>query len=150
MTERPSVSDAQREEVVESLAEHTVAGDISEEERAARTRVALEATSPEELADATRGLDPQVRAPFLARLADRVPLRLHVAVFLAVSAIMLAVWAVTRDTGAEPGDESAELFWPFWAMLAWGIVLTAHALYALRRPAFRRRVTRPPRRRYPS
>jgi hypothetical protein len=34
-------------------------------------------------------------------------------------------------------------------MLGWGVVLAAHALYALRRPAFQRRA-RPPRRRYPS
>jgi len=149
MTERPPVSDAQREQVVESLAGHTVAGDISEEERAARRRIAREASSPGELADATRGLTPDVRAPFIARLADRVPLRLHVALFLAVSAIMLVVWALTRDTTAEPSDESAGLFWPFWAMLAWGVLLTAHALYSLRRPAFHRR-GRPPRRRYPS
>jgi len=149
MRERPPVSDAQREQAVESLAGHTVAGDISEEERAARTRLALEARSPGELADATRGLTPHVRAPLIARLADRIPLRLHVALFLAVSAIMLVVWALTRDTTAEPSDESAGLFWPFWAMLAWGVLLTAHALYALRRPAFQGR-GRPPRRRYPS
>jgi hypothetical protein len=149
MTQRPPVSDAQREEVVESLAEHTVAGDISEEERAARTRAALAATSRDELADATRGLAPHVRPPFLARLADRIPLRRHVALFLVVSAAMLVVWGLTRDSSAEAGDESAGFFWPFWAMLAWGILLTAHALYSLRRPAFQRR-GRPPRRRYPS
>ena len=149
MTERPPVSDSQREEVVESIAGHTVAGDISEEERAARTRAALEATSPGELADATRGLTPEVRPPFFARMADRIPLRRHVALYLVVSAVLLIVWAVTRDPSAEAGDESAGFFWPFWVMLGWGIVLTAHALYSLRRPAFQRR-GRPPRRRYPS
>jgi hypothetical protein len=149
MAERPPVSDAQREEVLESLAGHAVAGDISEEERAARTRAALEATSPGQLADATSGLTPEIRAPFLARLADRIPLRRHVALFVAVSAVLLVVWAVTRDPSADAGDESAGFFWPFWAMLGWGILLTAHALYSLRRPAFQRR-GRPPRRRYPS
>jgi hypothetical protein len=149
MTERPPVSDAEREKVVESLAEHTVAGDLSEDELAARTRIALEATSPGELSEATRGLTAQVRPPLLARLADRVPLRLHVAVFLAVSAVMILVWALTRSTSMDTSDESAGLFWPFWAMLGWGVILAAHALYALRRPAFQRRA-RPPRRRYPS
>jgi Domain of unknown function (DUF1707)/2TM domain len=149
MTGRPPVSDAQREEVVESLAEHAVAGDISEDERAARTRAALEATSPGELADATRGLTAAVSPPLFARLADRIPLRRHVALFLLVSAVMLLVWGLTRDPSAEAGDESAGFFWPFWAMLGWGILLTAHALYSLRRPAFQRR-GRPPRRRYPS
>lgn len=147
MTERPPVSDSQREEVVESIAEHTVAGDISDDERAARTRAALEATSPGELADATRGLAPAVRPPLFARLADRIPLRRHVALFLLVSAVLLVVWAVTRDPSAEAGDESAGFFWPFWVMLGWGILLTVHALYSLRRPAFQRR-GRPPRRRY--
>jgi hypothetical protein len=147
MAQPPRVSDAQREEVVESLAEHTVAGDISEEERAARTRAALEATSAGELADATRGLTSAVRAPLVARLAERIPLRRHVALFLFVSAVMIVVWGLTRDSSAEAGDESAGFFWPFWAMLAWGILLAAHALYSLRRPAFQRR-RRPPRRRY--
>jgi 2TM domain-containing protein/uncharacterized protein DUF1707 len=147
MAQRPPVSDSQREEVVESLAEHTVAGDISEAERAARTRAALEATSQGELADATRGLTAGVRPPLFARLADRIPLRRHVALFLLVSAVLLVVWAVTREPSAEAGDESAGFFWPFWVMLGWGILLTAHALYSLRRPAFQRR-RRPPRRRY--
>ena len=60
------------------------------------------------------------------------------AAFLGVSAVMILVWALTRD-GTEPEDDSTGFFWPFWVMLIWGVALTAHALYALRRPAFERR-----------
>jgi hypothetical protein len=149
MAEKPPVSDAHREEALDTLAGHTVAGELSEDERAARSRKALQADSPEQLEEATRGLADRPRPRLLSRAADLVPLRAHVAAFLAVSAVMLVVWALTRDTASSPGEESAGLFWPFWAMLAWGVVLTAHALYSLRRPAFQIR-GRPPRKRHPS
>jgi hypothetical protein len=137
VTEQAPVRDGERERAVESLAEHAVAGDLSDRERAERTRRALEARTQGELAGATEGLSQHVRPPLLTRLADRVPLRTHVRAFLGVSALLLVVWALTRD-GAPAEDDSAGFFWPFWVMLVWGAALTAHALYALRKPAFRR------------
>jgi hypothetical protein len=137
VTEQTPVRDAERERAVEFLAEHAVAGDLSDEERAARTRRALEARTQGDLADATHGLTRHARPPLLMRVADRVPLRAHVAAFLGVSAAMLVVWALTRS-GTRPDDDSTGFFWPFWIMLVWGVALTAHALYALRRPAFER------------
>lgn len=132
------VSDAQRERVVDLLGAHMVSGAISAEELAARTDVVLSAETREELVRATQGLPPLPRRPLLVRAADRVPLRTHVIAFLAVSVVLVAVWAVTREADLSTSDEGFRLLWPFWVMLAWGVVLVAQALYALRQPLLRR------------
>ena len=41
----------------------------------------------------------------------------HLAVYLAVNSLLIAIWAMT----------SAEYFWPIWPMLGWGIGVAAHA-----------------------
>jgi uncharacterized protein DUF1707/2TM domain-containing protein len=132
------VSDAERERTVESLKAHTVAGRLTAEELAARTETAHAARTAGELAETTRGLPALPRPPFLTRTADRIPLRTHVGAYVVVSAVLVVVWAATRDPDPGATDEAFGLLWPFWIMLAWGVVLVAHALYALRRPAFRR------------
>ena len=42
----------------------------------------------------------------------------HLAVYLAVNSLLIAIWAMT----------SAEYFWPIWPMLGWGIGVVAHGL----------------------
>jgi hypothetical protein len=42
----------------------------------------------------------------------------HFAVYLAVNALLVAIWAMT----------SASYFWPVWPMLGWGIGVVAHAV----------------------
>ena len=61
-------------------------------------------------------------------------LRTHVIVFAAVNATLVVVWAVTREGDTSRSDEGFTLLWPFWVMLAWGVLLVAHALYTLRQP----------------
>jgi hypothetical protein len=42
----------------------------------------------------------------------------HFAVYLAVNALLVAIWAMT----------STAYFWPVWPMLGWGIGVVAHAV----------------------
>lgn len=131
---RAPVSDAQRERTASLLRAHTVSGALSAEELARRTDLVLAARTREELARATEGLPALPRRPLLVRLADRVALRTHVIVFAAVNVVLVVVWAVTREGNGARSDEGFGLLWPFWVALAWGAVLVAQALYALRRP----------------
>ena len=133
-----SVSDADRDRVVETLTRHMVAGTLRADELAARTDEAYAARTAGELERAMRELPDLPEAPLFARVADRVPLRTHAVVYVAASAGMVATWAATREPNPGVSDEGFGLLWPFWIMFIWGILLTAHALYTLRRPAFER------------
>lgn len=63
-----------------------------------------------------RRADPRRRAAKAA--AARTSVRIHVAAFLAVNAIVLATWAATGVT----------YFWPIWPILGTAIGLVSHAL----------------------
>ncbi len=132
------VSDADRERAVDLLGAHVVSGGLDPDELAERADAVLAATTRRELEEALRDLPPLPRRPLLVRAADLVPLRTHVIVYLAVSATLVVVWAVTRERNVSPSDDATRILWPFWIMLAWGTVVVAHALYALRRPLLRR------------
>ncbi len=133
------VSEDDRDRVVDILTRHMVAGTLTADELAARTDEAYAARTRAELERATRELPTLAGPPLLIRAADRIPLRFHVGAYVAASAILIGVWAATREPDPGLSDEGFGLLWPFWIMLAWGVLLTAHALYALRRPAFERR-----------
>jgi hypothetical protein len=137
------VSDAARDRVVETLTRHMVAGTLTADELAARTDEAYAARTTADLERATRELPRLAEAPPLIRLADRVPLRAHVVAYVVASAILIAIWAVTREANTGPSDQGLGLLWPLWVMLAWGVLLAAHALYALRRPAFKQQGAQP-------
>ena len=132
------VTDGDRERAVDLLGAHVVSGALDPEELADRADAVLAATTRGELEEALRGLPALPRRPLLVRAADLVPLRTHVIVYLAVSATLVVVWAVTRERDVSPSDDATRILWPFWIMLAWGSVIVAHALYALRRPLLRR------------
>jgi Domain of unknown function (DUF1707)/2TM domain len=131
------LSNRDRERAVDLLGAHVVSGSLSPDELAERADAVLAASSRRELEEALGDL-PALPRPFLVRAADLVSLRTHVIVYLGVSASLLAVWAVTRERDVLPSDDATRLLWPFWIMFAWGAVLVAHALYALRRPLLRR------------
>ena len=132
-------SDADRDRAVERLTRHMVAGALTADELAARTAEAYAARTTGDLERVTRELPRLPEPPLLTRLADRLPLRTHVITYLVANAILVGVWTVTREQDPGPTDEGFGLLWPFWIMLAWGVLLTGHALYTLRRPAFERR-----------
>jgi hypothetical protein len=133
------VSDDARDRVVATLTRHMVAGTLTADELDARMDEAYAARTTADLAHVTRELPILTEPPLLIRAAESVPLRVHVGVYIAVSVILVGVWALTREPDAGPADAGFGLLWPFWIMLAWGVLLTGHALYALRRPAFERR-----------
>ena len=140
------VSRGERERAVDLLGAHTVAGALSPDDLETRTEAVLAARTRDELAAALHDLPPLPRKPLLVRAAELVALRTHVTVYVAVSTSLVTVWAVTRNREPTAEDEGFSLLWPFWVMLAWGIPLVAHALYALRQPLLRRATRSRPRR----
>ena len=70
--------------------------------------------------DRIRRADPRRRAA--RRAAARLGVRIHLAAFVAMSIVVLAVWAaVVAGTGAA-------YFWPIWPILGAAIGLVSHAL----------------------
>ena len=51
------------------------------------------------------------------RIRAKRAFRVHLAVYLAVNALLVLIWAMT----------SASSFWPVWPMFGWGIGVAAHA-----------------------
>ncbi len=54
----------------------------------------------------------------IRRIRAKRAFRVHLAVYLAVNALLVLIWAVT----------SAAYFWPVWPMLGWGLGVAAHAV----------------------
>ncbi len=52
----------------------------------------------------------------IRRIQAKREVRVHFAVYLAVNAFLVLIWAVT----------SGGYFWPMWPMLGWGVGLVAH------------------------
>jgi len=53
----------------------------------------------------------------IRRIKAKREFRRHLSVYLAVNALLVAIWAVT----------SASFFWPVWPIFGWGIGVVAHA-----------------------
>ena len=66
--------------------------------------------------DRIRRADPRRRAARIA--AARTSVRIHLAAFLAMTAVVLSIWAATGVT----------YFWPIWPILGTAIGLVSHAL----------------------
>jgi hypothetical protein len=61
--------------------------------------------------------DDQLRARAIHRVNEKHEFALHVVVYVAVNALIIAIWAFTSDGG---------FFWPVWPLLGWGIGLAVH------------------------
>ena len=70
--------------------------------------------------DRIRRADPRRRAARIA--AARKGVRIHLAAFLAMTAVVLTVWAAVAAT------TGASYFWPIWPILGAAIGLISHAL----------------------
>ena len=70
--------------------------------------------------DRIRRADPRCRAARAA--AARLGVRIHLAAYLAMTVIVLAVWAAVAVT------TGASYFWPIWPILGAAIGLVSHAL----------------------
>ena len=57
------------------------------------------------------------RQQAIRRIRAKREFRVHLAVYLAVNALLVVIWAMTSTT----------YFWPVWPMLGWGIGVVAHA-----------------------
>lgn len=57
------------------------------------------------------------RQQAIRRIKAKRGFRVHFAVYLAVNALLVLIWAITSST----------YFWPVWPMLGWGIGVAAHA-----------------------
>lgn len=136
MTELP-VTDRERERTVELLREHTVMGSLAPEDLEERSRAALAAQTPAELAALTRDLPELPEPPATTRLADRFSLRVHVFAYILVNVAFVIVWLLTRDTDG-PFDRGLGGVWPLWVAALWGFALAGHALLSMRTPAVRR------------
>ena len=102
-------SDADRDLVVEQLREAAGQGRLDSGELEDRVGAALAARTSEELEPLTADLP----RPRRARARSRPRRELHA--YLAVMALLVAIWALT----------GAGYFWPVWPALGWGIGLMA-------------------------
>jgi hypothetical protein len=110
------VSDADRESTADLIRSHAAEGRLDYTELAERVERALGATTYGDLQALTADLPKQTAAGKDARA--RVEFRDHLRSYLAVMALLVAIWAVS-DLGG--------YFWPIWPMLGWGIGIASHA-----------------------
>ncbi len=61
----------------------------------------------------------------IRRIRAKREFRVHFAVYLAVNALLVLIWAIT----------GAAYFWPVWPILGWGIGIAAHAASVYRGPS---------------
>lgn len=61
--------------------------------------------------------DDQLREQALTRLKKKRDFGMHVLMYVAVNAMLVAIWAIT----------GADFFWPVFPILGWGIGLAANA-----------------------
>jgi hypothetical protein len=106
------VSDAEREEVAARLRAAGADGRLLLGELEDRLERAFAARTRGELEPLTADLP----APARQARSPAVPGTRSVRTYLAVMALLVAIWAVT----------GAEYFWPVWPALGWGMALAKH------------------------
>jgi hypothetical protein len=124
-------SDADRDRVAERLRAGAGEGRLTAEELEERLERAFSARTDAELAPLVADL-PGVVSPEPAgvpgRARRRRPDRDHLRAYIAVNAMLVAIWALT----------GAGYFWPIWPILGWGIGVIADSGGSLGRPCRRR------------
>lgn len=61
------------------------------------------------------GAEPRLREQAISRLGKKREFRVHLAVYIAVNTMLIAIWAFAGG-----------FFWPIFPILGWGIGLAAH------------------------
>lgn len=122
MTPRGDIraSDADRDRVIEALRDHHAAGRLTLEELEARTDHALAARHVGSLNRLLRDLPrlgPSRTSLALRRAAWR-SYEVHLRVYIAVIAMLVALWALS----------GGGYFWPVWPALGWGIGVATHRM----------------------
>ncbi len=123
-------AEADRRHTIAELQRHYVDGRLGEDELGDRISRALAARTFGDLQALLRDLpasspfpEPAPPSPATPRarrsaLTPEHGFRAHLVSYLAVMALLLAVWLLTTPGG---------YFWPMWPMLGWGIGLVKHA-----------------------
>jgi Domain of unknown function (DUF1707)/2TM domain len=125
-------SDADRERVAERLRGAAAEGRVTADELEERLERAFSARTEAELEPLVADLPaPRAAAPPRER-RRRGPDRDHLRAYLAVSVMLVAIWALT----------GAGYFWPIWPILGWGIGVVADGAGSLGGPCGRRSSSR--------
>lgn len=127
---RVRIGDAERDRVIDQLADHHAAGRLALAEFEDRMAAAQAARTGADLAVLTADLPapPLPRSP--ARPAARLPdLDPAVRTYLAVMALLWLIWLVTAVASG------ASYPWPIWPMLGWGVGVAGKLRRAPARPA---------------
>jgi hypothetical protein len=115
---RLRVGDAERDQVIDQLADHHAAGRLTLEEFEERMATAWTARTAADLAVLVGDLPPAVPSTGPARppAVARPRLDDHARTYLAVIALLWLIWLVT----------GAGYPWPIWPMLGWGVGVLGH------------------------
>lgn len=124
----PRAGDRDREKAAARLGQALAQGYLQLDEYDERVRAVFETRSTGELSqlladlplERIRRADPRRRAARIA--AARRGVRMHLAAYIAMTLIVLTVWAAVAATTGET------YFWPIWPILGAGIGLVSHAL----------------------
>ena len=123
---RVRVGDAERDRVIDQLADHHAAGRLTLAEFEDRMAAASTARTGADLAVLTADLPAPMVPQRPARPATwRLDLDPAVRTYLAVMALLWLIWLLT-GTGYP---------WPIWPMLGWGIGVAGHHRRSPARPA---------------
>lgn len=140
------LNDAERERVIRDLGRHCGDGRLTLDELEERVAEVYAATTTADIEHALRFLprepaampavlkrpDPtpastrsrstparaKERKEIDARRASEIALRIHVAVYLSVIGLLVAIWFLTPPFGYP---------WPMWPAVTWGMALAIHA-----------------------
>jgi hypothetical protein len=120
--------DRDREKTAARLAQALAQGYLELHEYEQRVQTAFQTHTTGELKqlladlplDRIRRADPRRRAARAA--AARLGVRIHVAAYVAMTVVVLTVWAAVAAT------TGASYFWPIWPILGAAIGLVSHAL----------------------
>ena len=121
------VGDAERERALVALRRHAAEGRLSAEELEERVEAALNARNHGELRALFHDLPDEPRR-IQREQSRRNANAEHFRVYLAVCALLVAIWAVSR----------AGYFWPIWVIACWGMVFLMPGCGPWRAPRSRR------------
>jgi hypothetical protein len=144
MMEAVELSEAERERVIRDLTRHCGDGRLTLDELEERVAEVCAATTTAEIEHALRFLPakpmassvpprpsetprtlaaPPARSHHLhtvdAKRGGEIALRIHLAVYLSVIGLLVAIWFLTTPFGGG--------YWPIWPAMTWGTALAIHA-----------------------